>query len=96
MSYNRAFEDGYRCVTMVDPAGRRGLWFRYRDNVLEVCSGREGDDAYARFEGEQARQLADVLEYPTHQFEEHCMSLIDLFQMQGDSYLTAKRKASDD
>lgn len=39
-------------VSMHDPAGRRGIWYRetlkapFEPGSLEVCAGREGDDEY--------------------------------------------------
>lgn len=50
---------GWKCIAMHDPAGRRGVWYRTtpRDvrtdqkiqepvGTIEMCAGREGDDAY--------------------------------------------------
>lgn len=39
---------GWGLIVLPDPAQRRGLWFRLQDGALELCSGREGDDCYAR------------------------------------------------
>ncbi len=50
----RCSEPGWRLVAMNDPAGRRGVWIRETATrkgaplALEVCGGREGDDAYVR------------------------------------------------
>ena len=33
---------------MHDPAGRRGIWYRESPGVVELCAGRDGDDAYVR------------------------------------------------
>lgn len=44
----RSSEHGWRCASMHDPAGRRGIWFRESPGVVELCAGREGDDWYAR------------------------------------------------
>jgi len=69
---NRTADKTWRLVAMHDPAGRRGLWFKTRyDNRgnfygIELCSGREGDDAYASFLRDQV---------PTHV---GLMALIDV------------------
>lgn len=92
---NRAFEPGYRCVCMHDGAMRRGLWYRYdvKIGTIEICSGREGDDEYLKIVDKHvAKALNHVLEAPTVLFEDHAMNLIDLFQLQGESYLTAKKQ----
>lgn len=56
MSTHRASEPGWSLVgEMLDPAGRRGVWYRttpvtcYGETItrLEICAGREGDDNYA-------------------------------------------------
>lgn len=45
----RASQPGWQCASMHDPAGRRGIWFRRESpGAVEVCAGREGDDAYVR------------------------------------------------
>jgi hypothetical protein len=31
-----------------DSTGRRSLWFRESKHCIELCSGREGDDAYVQ------------------------------------------------
>jgi hypothetical protein len=52
---------------MHDPSGRRGLWFRakldehFRATELEVCGGREGDDAYGRIAAGEVATLANVV-----------------------------------
>lgn len=48
MSSNRAYEGGWTLVAMNDPAGRRGIWYKWADDTLEVCAGRGGDDDYVR------------------------------------------------
>lgn len=66
-------QPGWELAAMNDPAGRRGIWYRATfagENelvALEVCGGREGDDAYARFEVHEHNRdavhgLLDVLE----------------------------------
>ncbi len=37
----------WRCASMHDPNGRRGVWFKVEDDVLIVCGGREGNDAWS-------------------------------------------------
>lgn len=34
----------WRCCSMHDPAGRRGIWYRYHNGILQIRAGREGDD----------------------------------------------------
>ena len=75
---------------MHDAAGRRGLWFKETENTIELCSGREGDDAHVVLP--KSKDLLDVLEYPASEFETLAMHLIDLFQLSGDTYLTAKKQ----
>lgn len=42
----RELRQQWRCVSMHDPAGRRGVWVRMcEDGAIEVRGGREGDDA---------------------------------------------------
>lgn len=50
-------QPGWQVLAKYDKPGRRGLWLRSTtvgaDGELasfEVCAGREGDDAYVRFE----------------------------------------------
>ena len=46
---NRAADPGWERIGV--QTGRRSLWVRYnhhRDDSLELCAGREGDDAYIR------------------------------------------------
>lgn len=38
----------WTCISMHDPDGRRGVWYRVSDGYLEVRGGREGDDAWAK------------------------------------------------
>lgn len=42
----RCNEPGWEAISV--PDGRRGLWLRFNlpTGKLEVCAGREGDDAY--------------------------------------------------
>jgi len=48
-----------------DPSGRRQLWVRFQEDSIELCSGREGDDAYVKLStaGEQGYALRNVFEY---------------------------------
>jgi hypothetical protein len=70
---NRAFEEGYLCAAMHCPSGRRGLWFRQNpDGTLEICAGREGDDAYARITNPKlAAEVFEVLSYAHHEVQKH-------------------------
>lgn len=63
MSLNRCGEAGWVRVGLFDDAERRSLWVRYTKSALELCSGREGDDAYARVEASDPAfgQLYDVI-----------------------------------
>lgn len=64
---NRSSEPGYRCASMHDPAGRRGIWYRQIDGGIEICARREGDDVHVILrEGdaltrEQLRELQGAL-----------------------------------
>lgn len=44
----RCNEDGWICVAMHDPSGRRGLWYRLTAEGIEICAGREGDDDFVK------------------------------------------------
>jgi hypothetical protein len=44
MSLNRCTEPGW--IELSRPDGRRGMWMRVTDNCIELCAGREGDDAH--------------------------------------------------
>ena len=59
----RSSEPGW--VLIDQPDSRRGVWVRPCDGGLEVCAGREGDDAYVRLGGtvtpEQVEGLRAVL-----------------------------------
>lgn len=69
MGLNRAFDPGWEQVADNDPAGRRGIWMRRTGDTLEVCSGREGDDAYFLVEpgmvttSETVEKLYEALAY---------------------------------
>lgn len=41
------FGQGWRLAAMNDPSARRGIWYRFNREELEVRAGREGDDTYA-------------------------------------------------
>jgi len=43
----RCNEPGW--IELVKPDGRRGVWTRVTDDAVELCAGREGDDAYVKF-----------------------------------------------
>ncbi len=69
---NRAMQPGWQRLAKPDP--RRGMWAYGLDpptqlQVLELCAGREGDDAYVRLEVGQVldhktmADLADVLDF---------------------------------
>lgn len=82
-NFLRACEPGWICISMHDPAGRRGLWFRRTsDGGVELCAGREGDDAWAKVEPDGTVRgmrspgldaIVDCLEYaaaaPAHGME---------------------------
>lgn len=43
----RCDEPGWTLEVRDDPSGRRGIWTRSSSpDRLEICAGREGDDAY--------------------------------------------------
>lgn len=53
MSSNRYQEPGWRRIGRIDSTGRRSLWIRETwtgdgPACIELCAGREGDDAYVR------------------------------------------------
>lgn len=63
---------GWKEVIIPDPQGRRGLWVRMNgapDTEIELCAGREGDDAHVRlYEGQVIDKrtiylLRDVIDY---------------------------------
>jgi len=61
---------------MHDPAGRRGIWYRVQDGVLEVRGGRRGDDADARIEraslpAKEFDELVSALGYGAWMQEEY-------------------------
>ena len=46
---NRSYDEpGWIELTL--PDGRRGVWMRVGEDKVELCAGREGDDAYVCFE----------------------------------------------
>jgi hypothetical protein len=71
---NRCEEHGWVKIGITCSAGRRSLWFRenYRSdwdgNVrrfeqlesFELCAGREGADAYVKFENNSSLQVYDL------------------------------------
>ena len=44
----RAHGTDWALCAMHDPSGRRGVWYRLFSGGIEICAGREGDDAYYR------------------------------------------------
>lgn len=57
-------EHGWRCCSMHDPSGRRGIWYRTTETgELRIVAGREGDDAEVLIPKEFAKPLADCLSY---------------------------------
>jgi len=80
----RASEDGWILVALNDPTGRRGIWMRplWLDDpahnvrtlmVLELCAGREGDDAYTAFSNpsEELHGLFECLDIGRWMLEDH-------------------------
>lgn len=63
MSANRCHEFGWRRIGRIDRPQRRSLWIRKHGDSIELCAGREGDDAYVRItpENPQWRELEAVL-----------------------------------
>ena len=62
--------DAWRCASMHDPSGRRGVWFTSIPGPsITVCAGREGDDATVTLKvgdvltQEQVTGLLSCLEY---------------------------------
>lgn len=62
MSLNRASEPGWECISMHDPSGRRGIWFRVsnQNSTIEICAGREGDDWYSKIEVGKTISIFDI------------------------------------
>lgn len=65
---NRYHDPGWRRIGRIDSVGRRSLWIRETWNsdgpvCIELCAGREGDDAYGRItpDNPQWAELEDVL-----------------------------------
>jgi hypothetical protein len=63
MSSMRCQEPGWRRIGRIDAPERRSLWIRESRDVIELCAGREGDDAYVRItpDNPQWHDLSDVL-----------------------------------
>lgn len=69
MSLNRCHESGWRRIGRIDSTARRSLWIRETwtgasaPACIELCAGREGDDAYVRItpDNPQWRDLTNVL-----------------------------------
>lgn len=47
---SRLEEPGWVRIGLYDAAERRSLWVRYTDDAIELCAGREGDDAYMKLD----------------------------------------------
>lgn len=56
-------------IELACPDGRRGLWARVTDKGIELCAGREGDDAYVSLPWETIDDLASVLGYAKGGFD---------------------------
>lgn len=61
-----AHEPGFEPLLdeLADPAGRRNVWIRENTGDVELCAGREGDDAYVRLRllSGRASDLAGIVE----------------------------------
>ena len=69
-------KEKWRCASMHDPAGRRGIWFAVHNDVLVVRGGREGDDAWAEIPRsmlprKEFDELVAALEYGAWQQEDN-------------------------
>ena len=64
--------NNWRCVSMHDPDGRRGVWYQWDKATLTltVRGGREGDDAVRTIYGADAVALEHVLSYGAWMQEE--------------------------
>jgi len=62
----------YRCCSMHDSSGRRGVWYkRTEGGGISVVGGREGDDAEVVItDPVAAKALEDVLAYGAWMLEE--------------------------
>lgn len=57
-------EQPWRCCSMHDPDGRRGVWFKVLpDGSLHVRAGREGDDASCTVPQPLGNRLKECLEW---------------------------------
>jgi hypothetical protein len=45
---HRLKEPGWVRIGLYDRSERRSLWLRYTPKIIELCSGREGDDQYVK------------------------------------------------
>jgi hypothetical protein len=54
----RCTEPGW--IKICCPDGRRGLWMRVSDASIELCAGREGDDALLLLRRNTAVSLAEI------------------------------------
>ena len=67
----RCNEEGWTEILVPDSTGRRGLWVRQTLTTIELCAGREGDDAYVRLELDplEQRELLEVIDTFIFAFE---------------------------
>lgn len=63
MTAFRYLEPGWHRIGRIDKPRIRSLWIRESSDAIELCAGREGDDAYVRLtpDNPQWRDLWDVL-----------------------------------
>lgn len=81
----RCEEKGWILCGMNDRSTRRGIWYRHNaDGSVELCGGREGDDAYVMLvPGEpvtraQVDDLVDVLSRAALCVEEQAYSFLQI------------------
>lgn len=66
MSVHRCLEPGWYLAVRDDPSRRRGIWIKEtrgeggRIVQVELCAGREGDDAYVQIVDGQAPTARDL------------------------------------
>lgn len=73
---NRCLEPGW--VAVACPDGRRGLWIRTTDRTVELCAGRDGDDAYVSFRCDEVQATAtrDVVSTALYAYEVACENVL--------------------
>lgn len=68
----RCCEPGLVRIGRYCPSERRAMWIRSTGDTIELCAGREGDDAYVSFKKGQplptneVAKLIDMLEYAVY------------------------------